>query len=80
MILWLVGKKLAGILTETKVENEIVKNLFIGIGINVNQKDFPKEIDDIATSLRKETGKTFRREEIISEFFNRFEKYFEKAD
>ncbi|MCL2383869.1 MAG: biotin--[acetyl-CoA-carboxylase] ligase [Oscillospiraceae bacterium] len=67
------NKKLGGILTETILEKEVVKNLFIGIGININQEEFPKELMDIATSLKKETNKTFIREEIIAEFLNRFE-------
>jgi len=72
--LMLGGKKVAGILTETKAQNEIVKSLFIGVGMNVNQQNFPEEIESIATSLKKETGKNFNREDIVIEFLNRFEK------
>ena len=69
------GKKLGGILTETKVIKGNAKCLVIGIGININQEDFPKEIIEIATSIKKETGKQISAKEFIAEFCNRFEKY-----
>lgn len=73
--LMLNGKKIAGILTETKVINEEVKKLFIGIGFNVHQKEFPKEIEEKATSLEKEIpNMKFSREEIITKILNNFEK------
>lgn len=72
------NRKIGGILTETRVENEIVKNLFIGIGFNVNQEKFTKEIKNIATSLKKEFSKEFQREEIIIEFINSFENILEE--
>lgn len=45
------GKKVGGILVETKVQSGFVNEIVIGIGINVMQKEFPEEIRDIATSL-----------------------------
>ena len=62
------GKKVSGIL----------KYIFIGIGIDVNQIIFTPEIEQIATSLKKEYNKEFNREEIISSFFNTFEKEYKK--
>lgn len=50
------GKKLGGILTETKVLNGLVKCVVIGIGINTNQIEFDDEIKDIATSVKREFG------------------------
>lgn len=70
------SKKLAGILTESITNKELVKYVFVGIGINVNQTIFQPEIENIATSLKKEYNKDFDREKIISEFFNIFEKIY----
>ena len=42
-----------------------MKYLLIGIGFNVNQAKFEKEIEGIATSLKKEYGKEYNREDII---------------
>ena len=68
-------KKIGGILTQIVTSGEEIKYLLIGIGINVNQEEFPHEIKDIATSLKSEFGMDFSREKIISEFCNIFEEY-----
>ena len=68
-------KKIGGILTQIVTSGEEIKYLLIGIGINVNQEEFPHEIKDIATSLKSEFGMDFSREKIISEFCNVFEEY-----
>jgi BirA family biotin operon repressor/biotin-[acetyl-CoA-carboxylase] ligase len=67
------GKKLGGILTETRVVSNIAKYLVIGIGINTNKITFPDEIKDIATSIKKEFGIVVNTEDFIAEFCNRFE-------
>ena len=71
-------KKVSGILTESVTNKEIVKYVFIGIGIDVNQIIFTPEIEQKATSLKKEYNKEFNREDIISSFFNTFEKEYKK--
>lgn len=49
-------KKICGILTEMSSEIDSVNYVVIGIGINLLQLDFPKEIGEIATSLARETA------------------------
>ena len=49
------GKKIAGILCERNGDNVIV-----GIGVNVRQRVWPKELNGRATSLLQETGKEFK--------------------
>lgn len=71
------GKKVAGILTEMVCKGEVVRKIYIGIGVNVNQERFPGNLAEIATSLRKVCGKEFSREEIIVRFLNRFEKVYQ---
>lgn len=69
----LIGdKKLAGILTEMSAESGCIKNVIVGIGINVNNKDFSEELRDKATSLLIETGKNVNRDEIICDVVNEF--------
>ena len=46
------GRKLAGILVQTPA----VRVQIAGIGININQTDFPESLRDLATSLRIVTG------------------------
>ena len=72
------GKKVAGILTETVCKGEIVKKIYVGIGLNVNQESFPGNLGEIATSLKIEFGKEFDREKIIVEFLNEFEGEYDK--
>lgn len=67
------GKKIAGILVQTKVIGEKVKSIVIGIGINTNSEKFKEEISEIATSIKKEFKIEVDNIEIISEFCNRFE-------
>ena len=45
------GHKVCGILTEMNTEVDYINYVVIGIGINVNQKEFPEEIREIAGSL-----------------------------
>lgn len=68
------GKKIGGILTQSKTLEGKVKCLVIGIGINLVQQEFAQEIKDIATSIKKEFEIEVKREDIITEFLNRFEK------
>ena len=65
-------KKIGGILTETKLQGEMVKVLVVGIGINTNQMEFEKEIEDIASSIKKEFNIVVDNQVIINEFGYRF--------
>lgn len=67
------GKKIGGILTETKLSGEIVKYIVIGIGINTNQEKFNKAIKNIATSIKSEFGITVDSNKVIKEFCKEFE-------
>lgn len=61
----LIGeKKFCGILTEMNAEATRVRHVVVGIGINVNQASFPKELTEEATSLRMATGSEWSRVEL----------------
>ena len=59
------GRKICGILTEVSIESEsgLVQHIIIGVGVNVNEspRDFPEELQKVASSLFIETGKNFSR-------------------
>jgi BirA family transcriptional regulator, biotin operon repressor / biotin---[acetyl-CoA-carboxylase] ligase len=55
------GKKVCGILTEMNAEATHVRHIVVGIGINVNQLSFPRELEHEAISLRKATGREWSR-------------------
>ena len=71
-------KKICGILTEMGVRDGKIDYAVIGVGINVNIKEFPEEMADKATSLYLESGKEFDRSQIPGLVMEAFEKYYEK--
>ena len=71
-------KKICGILTEMGVRDGKIDYAVIGVGINVNIKEFPEEMADKATSLYLESGREFDRSQIPGLVMEAFEKYYEK--
>ncbi len=68
----LIGeKKVCGILMESMMIGRERVALVIGVGLNVNQKTFPPDLN--ATSLRLATGKPLYRLQLLSEIVNRLE-------
>jgi len=57
-------KKVCGILTEMNAEATRVRYIVVGLGINVNQASFPKDLP--ATSLRLVTGSEWSRVELVA--------------
>jgi BirA family biotin operon repressor/biotin-[acetyl-CoA-carboxylase] ligase len=43
-----------------------VRHIVVGVGINVNQAEFPEELRDTATSLRIATGRRWSRVELCA--------------
>ena len=68
------GKKLGGILTESKVKGNMAKFMVVGIGINNSQLIFDGELKNIASSIKKEFGIELDVGKIISYLCNRLEK------
>ncbi|MBC2606368.1 biotin--[acetyl-CoA-carboxylase] ligase [Pelagicoccus albus] len=62
------GKKVAGILTEARMEADLVLNVVLGIGLNVNSdaSTWPDELKSIATSLNQVAGETFDINKLVS--------------
>jgi BirA family transcriptional regulator, biotin operon repressor / biotin---[acetyl-CoA-carboxylase] ligase len=73
------GKKVTGILTEMQADADRINAIIVGIGINVNQNrdDFPKEIQQIATSLAAELGQEISRARLMQAVFARLEKLYQ---
>jgi BirA family biotin operon repressor/biotin-[acetyl-CoA-carboxylase] ligase len=62
----IAGKKVCGVLTEMNAEATRVRYVVVGIGVNVNQPTFPKELSGAATSLRLATGSEWSRVELTA--------------
>ena len=71
-------KKLCGILTDLKTEQNKIVFAVLGIGINVNADidRFPDEVKSIATSLKNETGILYSRAEIAAEVLNEIDRWY----
>lgn len=71
-------KKISGILTEMGVQGTEIGYVIIGVGINVNLKEFPEEVQDKATSLYLESGQEYDRSLMIGLVMKYFETNYEK--
>jgi BirA family biotin operon repressor/biotin-[acetyl-CoA-carboxylase] ligase len=60
------GRKLGGILAEAVVDGDgRLRHVILGMGLNVNQEAFPGPLGDVATSLRRLTGRPHDRERLL---------------
>ena len=65
---WVHGRKICGILVEAG-ENFVI----VGIGLNINDANFPDELAYPATSMFLETQKSFCREEVLIRLLDRLQ-------
>ncbi|MBS0625133.1 MAG: biotin--[acetyl-CoA-carboxylase] ligase [Verrucomicrobia bacterium] len=66
------GKKVSGVLCETSFHRSHA-DIFLGIGINVNmEKETLQNIDQPATSLKAETGRTWDRKSLLHKLQEQF--------
>lgn len=66
--------KLAGILIENIISRNLIKQTVIGIGLNVNQEQFPMTIGNI-TSLKKLAGKSFDKDLLLENILTSIQNY-----
>ncbi|MEM1221337.1 MAG: biotin--[acetyl-CoA-carboxylase] ligase, partial [Verrucomicrobiota bacterium] len=62
------GRKFAGMLTEARVDADLIRTIIFGIGINVNSNpnDFPSEIRNQSTSLHAINGEPLELNQIAA--------------
>lgn len=72
----LEGKKICGILTEMSTEEDCIRHVVVGIGINVNIEEFPEEIGATATSLAIVSGSTIKRAPLVDAVMRAWEQYY----
>jgi BirA family biotin operon repressor/biotin-[acetyl-CoA-carboxylase] ligase len=70
------GRKLCGILAET-VETPMGRAVVVGIGINLTDKSFPSELDQVATSIEAATGEIPDRETVHNSLRRAFTSQYE---
>src|SRR2546421_206641 len=69
-------RKLCGILAET-VETETGRAVIVGIGINLNDRAFPPELKDIATSVATLIGRSVDAERLLPSLIRAIERRYE---
>ena len=72
------GRKVAGLLNEIHSEVDRIHFVILGIGINLNmdEKMFSKEIRNVATSLKIETGQVVSRKDFLQSLFLELERWY----
>ena len=72
------GRKVCGILTELSAQMDELNYVVVGLGINVNVKEFPEDLKEKATSIQIETGRKVRRAPLAARVLEYFEQYYEQ--
>lgn len=73
--LLIAGHKISGILLESTAEDQMLKYVIAGIGIdaNLSEQDYDEELREKATSLRLASGQVIDRSSLIISFLHRYE-------
>lgn len=73
-----VGRcKIAGVLVELDYEGKCVEQAIIGIGLNVNQADFP-QMDKLPTSMKNILGYSVDKDKLLAHLLDSFLYYYNK--
>ena len=67
------GRKIAGILLESRSIGSAEPILVIGVGVNVGQREFPPELAERATSVELETGHPVDRDTLLVTLLDEFD-------
>jgi BirA family biotin operon repressor/biotin-[acetyl-CoA-carboxylase] ligase len=75
------GRKICGILTEMSAEMDYLKEVLLGIGMDVNldAADFPPPLRKIATSLKIESGQEVNRSELAVTILRELDRDYERV-
>jgi len=71
-------RKVAGLLNEIHSETDCIHFVILGVGVNLNmnEKEFSKEIKAFATSLRIEMGQTISRKVFLRSLLQELERWY----
>ncbi len=72
------ARKLSGILVESVTSSAGLAFAIVGVGLNVNQRELPAELDGIATSLLLETGHEHDRTDVLASVLGRLEQWIDR--
>jgi BirA family biotin operon repressor/biotin-[acetyl-CoA-carboxylase] ligase len=75
---WIDGRKCAGILVESSSQGERSLPVVIGIGVNVNRREFPDGLDTEPTSLLLSRGEPTSRSEVLALMLDNLERWVDR--
>jgi BirA family transcriptional regulator, biotin operon repressor / biotin---[acetyl-CoA-carboxylase] ligase len=75
--LLLNGKKTGGILTEMSAELDRVHSVVLGIGLNVNHSEMPRDLRLMATSLRIEGQRIYSRVHVMAALLRQIQTFYD---
>ena len=72
-------KKIAGVLIEQSLAGDRIARTVVGIGLNVNQREFPADLPN-PTSIVVERGAECERREVLNTFLRHLEKWYTRLE
>jgi BirA family transcriptional regulator, biotin operon repressor / biotin---[acetyl-CoA-carboxylase] ligase len=72
------GRKVSGILAESRDPTAVPPLVILGIGVNLNSEEFPADLRDRATSVRLCRGKSVDRTLFVGELCRQLEAWYER--
>lgn len=80
--IYIQNKKIGGILCETglEVNKTLIEYMVLGVGLNVHQINFTKELSSLAGSIEEFTNNYKKRNQIINDILIFFAKYYKEID
>lgn len=77
--IYIKNKKLAGILIQNTLSEQFISRSLVGIGININETDFPSELPN-PISFKQVTGKEYDLGSLFANMINYLERRFQFYD
>ncbi len=74
------GKKVSGLLTEMSAEQDRIRHIVLGIGVDVNMEmvELPPEVRSLTTTLAAEAGAKINRNALLQQVLRDLERWYQK--
>ncbi len=74
------GKKVSGLLTEMSAEQDRIRHIVLGIGVDVNMEmgELPAEVRGLTTTLAAEAGAKINRNALLQQVLRDLERWYQK--
>jgi len=74
------GKKVSGLLTEMSAEQDRIRHIVLGIGVDVNMEttELPPDVRSLSTTLAAEAGAKINRTALLQQILRDLERWYQK--